>query len=167
MSSIHEVYKEITAEEIKNNIDAFYYPVLLIYYKEQIYNDKKTMQLNEYFYSRYKNLEEMCMKAKNRHIPLTKEQKERNHMELIQAQIRFTRTMSEDKRYKNLDMIIEEESKGQNEANIYNNQQININNVHNMILEDEKEKIFEFEGDEEQEENKEKNKRISWKIWSS
>ena len=163
LSSIHEVYKEITVEEIKNNEDAFYYPVLLIYYKEQIYNDKKTMQLNEYFYSRFKNLEEMCIKAKNRHIPLTKEQKERNHLELINAQIRFNRTMSEDKRYKNLDMIIEEESKGQNDANIYNNQQININNVHNMILEDEKEKIFEFERDEEQEENKEKkrnNKRF-------
>ena len=157
LSSIHEVYKEITAEEIKNNIEAFYYPVLLIYYKEQIYNDKKTMQLNEYFYSRYKNLEEMCMKAKNRHIPLTKEQKERNHMELIQAQIRFNRTMSEDKRYKNLDMIIEEESKSPNNINIHN-QQINIKSDNNMILEDEKEKIFEFEGDEEQEENKEKKR---------
>ena len=83
-------------------------------------------------------------------------------MELIQAQIRFNRTMSEDKRYKNLDMIIEEESKSPNNINIHN-QQINIKSDNNMILEDEKEKIFEFEGDEEQEENKEKkrnNKRF-------
>ena len=37
LSNIHEVYKEITAEQIKyNHPNAFYYPVLLIYYREII-----------------------------------------------------------------------------------------------------------------------------------
>ena len=164
LSSIHEVYKEITAEQIKNNPNAFYYPVLLIYYKEIIYNDKKTIELNEYSYSRYKNLEDICKKAKNSHVPLTKEQKERNHFDLINAQIRYYRTMSEDQRYNKLDMIIEEEtnSKKENHINYYYNNynNINIKKENDMIVEDEKEKIFDFEGDEKQEDKKDK-KRIN------
>ena len=165
LSSIHEVYKEITAEQIKLNEHAFYYPVLLVYYKEIIYNDKKTVELNEYSYTRFKNLEAICSKAKNRHIPLTKEQKERNHMELIKAQIRFNRTMSVEQRYNKLGMIIEEESnhRSANNVNTHYNQPINLQNDNDMIVEDEKEKIFEFEGDEEQKENNERkrnNKRF-------
>ena len=164
LSSIHEVYKEITAEQIKNNPNAFYYPVLLIYFKEIIYNDKKTIELNEYSYSRYKNLEDICRKAKNSHVPLTKEQKERNHFDLINAQIRYYRTMSEDQRYNKLDMIIEEEtnSKKENHINYYYNNynNINIKKENDMIVEDEKEKIFDFEGDEKQEDKKDK-KRIN------
>ena len=33
LNSIHEVYKEITFEKMKNNPNAFFYPVLLIYHK--------------------------------------------------------------------------------------------------------------------------------------
>ena len=162
LSNIHEVYKEITAEQIKyNHPNAFYYPVLLIYYREIIYNDFKTTQINEYSYSKFKNLEEICKIAKNRHITLTEEQKEKNHLDLIKAQIRYNRTMSEDLRYNpsqrknHLDMIIEEEINRKSDNNIYikNNFHINLNTDDNMIVEDEKEKIFEFEGDEEKEES--------------
>ena len=160
LSSIHEVYIEITAEQIKRNENAFYYPVLLVYYKEIIYNDKKTIELNEYSYSKFKNLENLCSKAKERHIPSTKEQKERNYFELIQAQKIFNRKnriMSEDQRYENLDMIIEEVSnhKSANEINSQYYHEINTKNENNMNVEDEKEKIFEFERDEEPKESNE------------
>ena len=85
---------------------------------------------------------------------------EKNHLDLIKAQIRYNRTMSEDLRYNpsqrknHLDMIIEEEINRKSDNNIYtkNNFHINLNTDDNMIVEDEKEKIFEFEGDEEKEE---------------
>ena len=160
-SSIHEVYKEITAEQMKNNPDVFYYPVLLIYYKEIIYNDKKTTQLNEYSFSKYNNLVEYCDKIKKNYVHLTKEQKEKNHLELIKAQIKFDRKMSVEPRNNILDMIIEEESNRRSVNNINKNINNNINNINhinvenndNMVLEERQGKIFEFENDEEEKEN--------------
>ena len=160
-SSIHEVYKEITAEQMKNNPDVFYYPVLLIYYKEIIYNDKKTTQLNEYSFSKYNNLVEYCDKIKKNYVHLTKEQKEKNHLELIKAQIKFDRKMSVEQRNNVFEMIIEEESDRKSVNNINKNINNNINNINhinvensdNMILEERQGKIFEFENDEEEKEN--------------
>ena len=40
--TIHDVYKEMTPEQIKKNPERYYYPVLLIYYKEIIYNFKNS-----------------------------------------------------------------------------------------------------------------------------
>ena len=159
LSTIHEVYKEITAEQIKNNPDTFYYPVLLIYYKEIIYADNKTRFLNEYSYSKYCQLIDYCDKATKRHLPLTKEQKEKNHKELIEAQIRANRKMTGEHRNKHLDMIIEEESTRKSANNINNNSKININDKNDMDVEDEKEKIFQFEDEEEHNDKKRINKR--------
>ena len=156
LASIHEVYKELTAEQIKNNPNAFYYPVLLIYNKEILYNDPNTMKLNDYSYSKYKYLDDTCEKVKNSHIPLTEEQKRRNIEELIYAQIRYNRTMSEDQRNKQSkqsDMNIEEETTRKS-ADINNNLNIYKKNADNMIVEEEK--IFQFDGDEEKEKEKEK-----------
>ena len=48
LNSIHEVYREITVGQIKKNPKAFFYPVLLVYYKEIIYNDNNTIKINDY-----------------------------------------------------------------------------------------------------------------------
>jgi hypothetical protein len=83
LKSIHDVYKEITAEQIKKNSKAFFYPVLLIYYKEIIYDDCNTMKINEYTIQKYNNLVEECKKAKKQsEVVLNDEQKKRKLFEI-------------------------------------------------------------------------------------
>ena len=93
LNSIHEVYKEITLEQIKyNNPNVYFYPVLLIYYKEIIYDDMNTIKNNIYTYQKYHFLVEECMRAKKeKEIILTDEQKKQNYIELIKAQMQFER----------------------------------------------------------------------------
>ena len=111
IQTIHDVYKEMTSEQIKKNPERYYYPVLLIYYKEIIYNDKKTVILNNYTSYHSNQLEEECLKAKNSHIPLTDEQKKQNLIELEMAQRRIERNRrySMNEKYNSFGMNIEEE----------------------------------------------------------
>ena len=101
----------MTSEQIKKNPERYYYPVLLIYYKEIIYNDKKTVILNNYTSYHSNQLEEECLKAKNSHIPLTDEQKKQNLIELEMAQRRIERNRrySMNEKYNSFGMNIEEE----------------------------------------------------------
>ena len=90
LKSIHEVYREITVEQIKKNPKAFFYPVLLIYYKEIIYDDETTIKINDYSIQKYNNLVEECKKAKKKkEIILTEEQKRQNYMEYVKAQMKY------------------------------------------------------------------------------
>ena len=95
-NSIHEVYKEITVEQIKShNPNVYFYPVLLIYYNEIIYDDSYTIKNNIYTYDKYNFLIEECKKAiKEKEIILTDEQKKQNYIELIKAQIQFEKENS-------------------------------------------------------------------------
>ena len=166
LSSIHEVYREITAEQMKNNPNSFYYPVLLIYFNEIIYIDRRTREINDYYYSNFKYLEDLCIKAEKMHVELTKEQKRINHLELIEAQMEYNRRMSEGQRDKRFGMIIEDDIKHSSSKfiNIHNNFSLNKKNDENMIIEEEGGKIFEFEGDEEKEDEKKyEKKRINKK----
>jgi len=88
--SIHEVYKEITIEQIKKNLNAFYYPVLLIYYKEIIYDDINTLKKNIYSFKNYNYLIEESKKIKKQNeIILTDEQKKKNYLEYVKAQMKY------------------------------------------------------------------------------
>ena len=109
--TIHDVYKEMTSEQIKKNPERYYYPVLLIYYKEIIYNDKKTVLLNNYTSYHSNQLEEECLKAKNSHIPLTEEQKKQNliELEIAQRRIERNRRYSMNQTNNSFSMHIEEE----------------------------------------------------------
>ena len=151
--SIHEVYREITSEQLKYNPEVFYYPVLLIYYNENIYNNHKSREINEYTCNLYYKLKEDCFKAKNFHTVLTEEQKKNNYYEHIKAQIKFEKSrrrhsMKPNKNF--MEMIIEEEQKdinykdndnfkysNKNDINIDNDKKKEMNNnTNNMMIED-------------------------------
>ena len=161
LNSIHDVYKEITVEQIKKT-KAFFYPVLLIYYKEIIYDDSNTMIINDYNIKKYNYLVEECKKAKKEsEIVLSDEQKRNNYLKYVEAQRKF----ENEKRFNNYfndndklgsfslykvceemddgkdnkpvsnnsnDMIIEEESKC-NKNNLHNKRNsVNFYNINNI-----------------------------------
>ena len=102
LNSIHEVYREITVEQIKKNPKAFFYPVLLVYYKEIIYNDNNTIKINDYTIQKYNNLVEECKKAKKeKEIILTEEQKRQNYLEYVKAQMIFDKEQNNYNNYFN------------------------------------------------------------------
>ena len=91
LSSIHEVYKQITLEQIKLNPNSYYYPVLLIYYQEIIYNDDNTTKINSYNSKKYNNLLNDCTnekKRKEKESQLTEEEKQKNYKALVEAQLK-------------------------------------------------------------------------------
>ena len=153
LSSIHELYKEITLERMKKNPKVFFYPVLLIYYREIIYNNE-TFKLNEYSYIKYHSLKEECLEAKNN--PL---QKYVNYQQIYDR----TRKYSTGIMNGLFDMIVEEDLKDiNNKTNIpYNNYYNNFNNINmekkeenkNMVVEDSNKKS------DEKTEKKRTNKR--------
>ena len=136
----------MTSEQIKKNPERYYYPVLLIYYKEIIYNDKETIILNNYTSYHSNQLEEECLKAKNSHIPLTDEQKKQNLIEFEIAQRRFERNRrySMNQTNNSFSMHIEEEDDHIKEQNKIFSE---INDNKNKLLKSE-------------EKNKENNKMI-------
>ena len=90
LNSIHEVYKEITFEKMKNNPNAFFYPVLLIYHKEIFYDDYNTFNKNKYTPLKYKYLLDECKRIiKENEIILTNKQKQQNYFELVKAQMKY------------------------------------------------------------------------------
>ena len=152
LSSIHEVYKEITSEQIKKNPNVFFYPVLLIYYREILYNDDKTIELNDYSEHKFQLLEQYCLNAINNHKVLTMEQKRQNYLEYVKAQNIYDirRKFSMESLNSSFDMIIEEEQKNiiNNKTkfsddiiykNIYSNMKMDIkenNTNNNMFVEE-------------------------------
>lgn len=184
LKSIHDIYLEITAEQIKKNSEAFYYPVLLIYFKEILFNCENDIKLNIYTPENFHYIEKECIRAKNKNKTLTEEQKRRNYVELERAQIR---KMSVDPKYASNLMAIEDDFKYGSENRINMNYNFNINtnyNIHysnNNIFEESKnrknsfnddmkvedapkdEKIFGFENDSNEIDNYEGNKYSDFK----
>ena len=111
LNSIHDVYKEITLEKMKNNPNAFFYPVLLIYYKEIIFDDYITIKKNEYTLPKYNYLKEECKRIKKENeIILTDKQKQENYLELVKAQMKY-----EQKKKKNFDNYFETDNDKEND----------------------------------------------------
>ena len=139
LNSIHEVYREITVGQIKKNPKAFFYPVLLVYYKEIIYNDNNTIKINDYTIQKYNNLVEECKKAKKeKEIILTEEQKRQNYLEYVKAQ-----------------MIFEKEQN--NYSNYFNDNNSGIANNNNIGLSS----LYKVKEEEHMDEEKDINKKLS------
>jgi len=162
--TIHDVYKEMTSEQIKKNPERYYYPVLLIYYKEIIYNDKKTVLLNNYTSYHSNQLEEECLKAKNSHIPLTEEQKKQNliELEIAQRRIERNRRYSMNQTNNSFSMHIEEENDIKEQNKLF--PEINDNRS-KLLKSEEKSKennnmILEEKTQKENKEKKRTNKRF-------
>ena len=100
--NMYEVYRYITIEQIKKNNKSYFYPVLLIYGKENIYEEntillhKRTNKVN------YELLLTECDKLtkedKLKEKPLTEEEKRKNYNELLMAQIKYE-TMNRESNY--------------------------------------------------------------------
>ena len=108
--NIYEVYKYITLEQLKKNDRAYFYPVLLVYCKENIYEEKAFPLLKGINKINYELLLDECdkfnKKEKPKEKPLTEEEKEKNYKELLLAQIKFERNnMNMEKNYNKEDEV--------------------------------------------------------------
>ena len=140
--NIYEVYKYITLEQLKKNDRAYFYPVLLVYCKENIYEEKAFPLLKRINKINYELLLDECdkfnKKEKPKEKPLTEEEKEKNYKELLLAQIKFERNnMNMEKNYnKDLRKERERELNEIRKLNIVDNEQKKIKS--NNFLKDNK-----------------------------
>ena len=125
--TIYDFFQEILVNNINlyDNDKAYFYPTMLIYTKESIYdiNDIKINQLNDF---KYVSLADKIEKTKENYIKrhtLSEEQKKKNLEDLIQKQKEYEQNLN--KKPNN----IEEEKKKANKIinNIDNNIDYNIN----------------------------------------
>ena len=93
--NMYEVYRYITIEQIKKNNKSYFYPVLLIYGKENIYEENTILVLKRTNKVNYELLLTECDKLtkedKLKEKPLTEEEKRKNYNELLLAQIKYER----------------------------------------------------------------------------
>ena len=144
--SIHEVYKEITIEQINKNQNAYYYPVLLIYYKEIIYDDLNTIQKNIYSFKKYNYLVEECKKIKKRNeIILTDEQKKQNYLEYVKAQMKYEQKNKYNSYFND------------NDNNLGSSSLFNANEEINDAINNESSKLFKMIIEEETKDKKDNN----------
>ena len=118
--TIYDFFSEILVNNINlyDNDKAYFYPTMLIYTKERIYdnNDIKINQLNDFKYvSLADKIEKTKEDYKKRHT-LTEEQKKKNLEELIQKQKEYEQSMNNKSNINN-----EEKKKENNIINIDNN----------------------------------------------
>jgi hypothetical protein len=110
-SSIYEVYKYITIEQLKKNNKPYFYPVLLVYCKENIYEEQTIVLLKKTNKINYELLLDECDKLikedNQKEKPLTEEEKRRNYNELLLAQIKYERTNREKNNAKENDDILQ------------------------------------------------------------
>ena len=97
--TINEVYKYITIEQLRKNSKAYFYPVLLVYCKENIYEEQTIVLLKRTNKINYELLLDECDKLTKvddpKEKPLTEEEKKRNYQELLLAQIKLESTNRE------------------------------------------------------------------------
>jgi len=91
---IIELFKYLTIDQLKYNNKAFFYPVLLVYSKENIYDETMINKFNKIDFNYYnKFIEECKSQTKEKEIikekPLTEEEKQKNYRELVLAQIKY------------------------------------------------------------------------------
>ena len=118
--NLNDLYRYLTIEQIKSNNKSYFYPVLLIYVKDEIYDEPIIPNINKINKNNYEILlqecEEEIKKTNKEDIPLTKEQKEKNYRELILAQIKYDR----EQREQNLNNLLKNKNRDRNlELNDY------------------------------------------------
>ena len=88
-----DLYRYLTLEQIKNNNQAYFYPVLLVYGKENIYDENKLPSMKKINKKNFDELKTECkIEIKNKEKkeqPLTEEEKKKNLRELYLAQLEF------------------------------------------------------------------------------
>ena len=94
--SLNDLYRYLTLENIKDNNQAYFYPVLLVYGKENIYDENIIPQIKKNSKKNYEQLikeckEEIKTKKKIENKPLTEEEKRKNYLELVRAQMELNR----------------------------------------------------------------------------
>ena len=94
--SLNDLYRYLTLENIKDNNQAYFYPVLLVYGKENIYDEDILPQIKKINQNNYEKLikeckEEIKNEKKKEEKPLTDEEKHKNYRELVIAQMEHDR----------------------------------------------------------------------------
>ena len=139
--NMNEVYYYITKEQLRKNNRAYFYPVLLVYGKENIYDEKILYKIKRINKINYELLLEACDKLikvnnKPKEKPLTEEEKQKNYRELIIAQIKYDRENMENNMNKESDDIYKlmryKENGGLKKINIINEQKKN-NKANNFL----------------------------------
>ena len=107
--NMNEIYNYITKDQLKKNNKAFFYPVLLVYGKENIYDEKVLLKLKRTNKINYELLLDECDKLiklnKPKERKLTDEEKKKNYQELLLAQIKYDRENMEKNSFKENDDI--------------------------------------------------------------
>ena len=138
--NMNEVYNYITKGQLKKNNKAYFYPVLLVYGKENIYDEKILLKLKRTNKISYELLLEECDKLvfkvnnKPKEKPLTQEEIDKNMRELYLAQIRYERQRDDDELYPYI-MNNENGNGGSRKLNIINNEpkKNRISNTNNFL----------------------------------
>ena len=149
--NMNEVYNYITKGQLKKNNKAYFYPVLLVYGKENIYDEKILLKLKRTNKISYELLLEECDKLvfkvnnKPKEKPLTQEEIDKNMRELYLAQIRYERQRDDDELYPYI-MNNENGNGSSRKLNIINNEprKNRISNTNNFLnsFKDNKRKTF-------------------------
>ena len=138
--NMNEVYNYITKGQLKKNNKAYFYPVLLVYGKENIYDEKILLKLKRTNKISYELLLEECDKLvfkvnnKPKEKPLTQEEIDKNMRELYLAQIRYERQRDDDELYPYI-MNNENGNGSSRKLNIINNEpkKNRISNTNNFL----------------------------------
>ena len=138
--NMNEVYNFITKGQLKKNNKAYFYPVLLVYGKENIYDEKILLKLKRTNKISYELLLEECDKLvfkvnnKPKEKPLTQEEIDKNMRELYLAQIRYERQRDDDELYPYI-MNNENGNGSSRKLNIINNEpkKNRISNTNNFL----------------------------------
>ena len=140
--NMNDVYNYITKDQLKKNNKAYFYPVLLVYGKENIYDEKILHKIKRINKVNYELLLEACeelikVNNKQKEKPLTEEEKQKNYRELILAQIKYDRENMENNINKESDDIYKllrnKENGGLRKINIINDQKKNTK-ANNFLL---------------------------------
>ena len=146
-----ELINDITVNKLKENKKAYFYPVMLIYTSEEIF-DKKIIKSNILNHIDYSNIIKKCNEAiyeyelKNN---LTEEEKLNNYQAYVEKQIELEKSIK--KREKQNKKI--KNSKNKKIEDIFNN---NLDEINNIISKDINQKKLNNENNDK-EENKAKN----------
>ena len=95
--NLNDLFKYLTIGQIKKNDQAYFYPVLLVYGKENIYDEDSLLKIklsnNKMNYDAL--IKECKEEIKKTTIkvdrPLTEEEKQKNYKELVEAQMKYDR----------------------------------------------------------------------------
>ena len=95
--NLNDLFKYLTIEQIKKNNQAYFYPVLLVYGKENIYDEDSLLRIK--LFNNKNNYETLIKECKEEikkttikvDRPLTEEEKQKNYKELVEAQMKYDR----------------------------------------------------------------------------